>query len=200
MTMHAWRIVAATVSAIIIGALPFGGCGMFPREEAGGTTSEQKQPEQSEQVSAESCASRAKLYDSLKALAADSDLIVAGRVSGVKTVPDSEDVSLLSVDVTRGIKGASGVGYVTVRQEGFCGQERGKALAKGDTVLLFLDASGLSGNLASQYYVTGADAGVYQAADVKGSADGLTFDRVNKDSGDTLPASLTVDEVRKAVQ
>lgn len=76
----------------------------------------------------------------------------------------------------------------------------------GSNYLLFLVHSGLSGDLASQYYVTGADAGIYLAAATAkakvqtGTAteqdiSGGTFNRVNNDSGDNLPATLTVDEV-----
>lgn len=154
--------------------------------------------------------SRVKMYDSVKAITDDSDLVVVGTVADQKVVQDIDDetdFTLSTVKVITTKKGDAGDETVIVRQTGSTKNQTAGAMMKtGSTYLLFLVHSGLSGDLASQYYVTGADAGIYLApATAKAKAQtgtateqdisGETFNRVNSDSGDNLPATLTVDEV-----
>ena len=157
--------------------------------------------------------SRVKMYDSVKAITDDSDLVVVGTVADQKVVQDIDDetdFTLSTVKVITTKKGDAGDETVVVRQTGSTKNQTAGAMMKtGSTYLLFLVHSGLSGDLASQYYVTGADAGIYLAsATAKAKAQtgtateqdisGETFNRVNSDSGDNLPATLTVDEVPAA--
>jgi len=60
-------------------------------------------------------------------------------------------------------------------------------LVRGGQYALFLTPTMLSGEAASQYYVTGAEAGIYVR-------DGDVFRRVATDSGDTLPDTLDIAE------
>ena len=154
--------------------------------------------------------SRVKMYDSVKAITDDSDLVIVGTVADqrvVQDIDDETDFTLSTVKVITTKKGDAGDETVVVRQTGSTkNQTAGAMMKSGSTYLLFLVHSGLSGDLASQYYVTGADAGIYLAsATAKAKAQtgtateqdisGETFNRVNSDSGDNLPATLTVDEV-----
>ena len=154
--------------------------------------------------------SRVKMYDSVKAITDDSDLVIVGTVADqrvVQDIDDETDFTLSTVKVITTKKGDAGDETVIVRQTGSTKNQTAGAMMKtGSTYLLFLVHSGLSGDLASQYYVTGADAGIYLApATAKAKAQtgtvteqdisGETFNRVNSDSGDNLPATLTVDEV-----
>ena len=157
--------------------------------------------------------SRVKMYDSVKAITDDSDLVIVGTVADqrvVQDIDDETDFTLSTVKVITTKKGDAGDETVVVRQTGSTKNQTAGAMMKtGSTYLLFLVHSGLSGDLASQYYVTGADAGIYLAsATAKAKAQtgtateqdisGETFNRVNSDSGDNLPATLTVDEVPAA--
>lgn len=60
-------------------------------------------------------------------------------------------------------------------------------LVRGGQYALFLTPSMLSGDAASQYFVTGAEAGIYVR-------DGDVFRRVAADSGDTLPDTMELGE------
>ena len=158
--------------------------------------------------------SRAKTYSSLNALADDSDLVVVGKVTSAKVardLADSTDFTLVDIDVLRAIKGdASADTTLTVRQTGSAEQKSPETLlAKDDVFMLFLTKSGLSGEQASQYYVTGANAGVYELKDqsaqteaklTSNDAQATTFARVNTDSGDNLPMTLDLTEVEEAAK
>lgn len=136
--------------------------------------------------------------------------MIVGTVADQKVVQDIDDetdFTLSTVKVITTKKGDAGDKTVVVRQTGSTkNQTAGAIMTTGSTYLLFLVRSGLSGDLASQYYVTGADAGIYLASTTAkakaqtGSAteqdiSGETFNRVNCNSGDNLHATLTVDEV-----
>ena len=105
---------------------------------------------------------------------------------------------------------------VEVRQIGSVDQQTGVEMLNADQVyLLYLTPSGLSGDLASQYYVTGAEAGIYEATSGGSSnpsvlkstsqadsekADKVSFSRVELDTGDTLPATVTLPEAEEQAQ
>lgn len=165
--------------------------------------------------------SRVQLYDSVASIADDSDLVITGKVSSTKVVRDVDDLTdftILDVTVAQVLRGTLDVDHVTVRQTGSANQGSAeRLLSEGSVVMLFLTSSGLPGNLATQYYVTGANAGVYTVSDDMSSAawdalrpmsDGRSaatdaafpsFERLNPDSGDTLPESLTGIEVTAAI-
>lgn len=147
-------------------------------------------------------------------LADDSDAIVVGTVTGQTVergiLDEYTDFTVNDVETLNVVKGDDAVKageMVKVRQTGSADQPSGETfLQQGDTYLLYLTLSGLDGDLAGQYYVTGATAGVYQAfGGVKApgrivepqsdSADDDVFRRVNMDSGDTLPAFIALDQV-----
>ena len=70
-------------------------------------------------------------------------------------------------------------------------------LEVGQDYLLFLTPTGLSGGAASQFYITGGTAGYYRstAGPTGDRADaGATFGKVG-DEGDTLPTTLTADQI-----
>lgn len=159
--------------------------------------------------------SRAKTYSSLNALADDSDLVVVGKVTDTKVardLDDSTDFTLVDIDVLRAVKGdASADTTLTVRQTGSAEQKSPETLLdKDDVFMLFLTKSGLAGEQASQYYVTGADAGVYELAEQNAQTEeklaaddaraDVSFDRVNTNSGDELPATLKLADVEEAAK
>ena len=190
--------ILAMVAALSI-ALGVGACGSGTTAQTSGNATTSKGEN-----------SRAKMYDSVKAITDDSDLVVVGTVADQKVVQDIDDetdFTLSTVKVITTKKGDAGDETVVVRQTGSTKNQTAGAMMKtGSTYLLFLVHSGLAGDLASQYYVTGADAGIYLASATAkaktqtGTATEQdiseeTFNRVNSDSGDNLPATLTVDEV-----
>ena len=193
--------ILAMVTALSI-ALGVGACGSGTTAQTSGNATTSKGE-----------ISRVKMYDSVKAITDDSDLVIVGTVANqrvVQDIDDETDFTLSTVKVITTKKGDAGDETVVVRQTGSTKNQTAGAMMKtGSTYLLFLVHSGLSGDLASQYYVTGADAGIYLAsATAKAKAQtgtateqdisGETFNRVNSDSGDNLPATLTVDEVPAA--
>lgn len=66
----------------------------------------------------------------------------------------------------------------------------------GGTYLLYLTPSGLEGELASQFYFTGANAGIYEAADAGNARRGTPagFVQADPEEGESLPSSVTVEE------
>lgn len=157
--------------------------------------------------------SRAKLYGSVDELAADSAAVLVGRVDATDVTRDVDgatDFTLATVTVLKAVKGSADAdGTVTVRQTGSAAQRTPETLLRtGDVALLFLAESGLPGDQAGQYYITGAGAGLYEAADDYAAAlrsvapgeaeqavDAATFNRVDTDSGDTLPATLRIGDL-----
>ena len=165
--------------------------------------------------------SRVTLYDSLSEMSDASDLIVVGTVSSqevVRDITEEDDFTVSSFNVTRVVKGADAKAgdVVEVRQIGSVDQQTGVEMLNADQVyLLYLTPSGLSGDLASQYYVTGAEAGIYEATSGGSSnqsvlkstsqadsekADKVSFGRVELDTGDTLPATVTLPEAEEQAQ
>ncbi|MBT1172573.1 hypothetical protein JS528_04215 [Bifidobacterium sp. MA2] len=159
--------------------------------------------------------SRVTLYASVDQLAEDSDLIIAGQVTDTTTardIDDSADLTLATVTVLETLKGETpDANEAIVHQTGSREQHTPNTLytpntllSRGDVVLLFLVHSGLGGNLAEQYYITGAGAGMYRMTDAESplsidDMDNVSFHRVNTDSGDDLPDVLSVEELRNGI-
>lgn len=154
--------------------------------------------------------SRATLYSSVADLASASDAVVVGSVASKKVAADIDgttEFTLSTIDVSSVLKGDVQQGaQIVVRQTGSANQPSGETfMTEGTTYLLYLVKSGLDGDLASQYYITGATAGLYAAQQTAAakSANGAsasaaqTFSRVNPDSGDTLPATVTQEDALK---
>lgn len=131
--------------------------------------------------------SRATLYDSIDALAADSSAIVVGAVALQRTegdytissfvVESSPTNPQLGANLEDGAQAIEPGDVVEVRQM------TDPRLVRGGRYALFLTETGLPGDAAGQYYVTGAVAGIYVR-------DGDGFRRVVPDSGDTLPETI----------
>ena len=136
-----------------------------------------------------SSGSRHKLYDSIDALAAESSVIVVGTVTEQRgdttTTISSVEVSNTPANPQLGA-GLDGEHVpVVVGDAVEVRQDVAPFLAPGGEYMLFLTPSMLPGDAASQYFITGAEAGLYQR-------DGDRFRRVVMDSGDTLPETITV--------
>ncbi|HKP07778.1 MAG TPA: hypothetical protein VJU58_11055 [Microbacterium sp.] len=144
-----------------------------------------------------SSGSRATLYESLEALAADSSVIVIGTVTGQSTVagPSGDSSTTVStVEVTNAPSNPQLGGNlegdlvtVAVGDVVEVRQDTGPLLMQGEEYLLFLTPSMLPGDAASDYFITGAVAGLY-------ARNGDEFRRVVLDSGDTLPETFTIAE------
>jgi hypothetical protein len=127
-----------------------------------------------------------------------------GRVSAqrvVRDVDDSTDFTLSTVIVDRALQGKP-ASTVVVRQVGSKAQQAPAALMRtGSTYLLYLTDSGLKGDLASQYYVTGGDAGLYGDPSAAGAGPGSraataetppsSFQQLSPDPIDKLPAQVS---------
>lgn len=157
--------------------------------------------------------SRHKLYESLTDLIGDAGRVVAGSVvSQTETVEHELTLTVSTFEVEREFQPESlgvelherarpenalgplparqpGAGEtIVIRQYGSATAQTNVAplLIPGETYLLFINLSGLEGSAASQYYVTGSDAGIYLEAGVPSE-----FERVSKEAGDVLPTVVT---------
>lgn len=146
--------------------------------------------------------SRVRIYSSAAEMASDSVAVVVGTVADTDTVDDIDattDFTVSNFNVNKVLKGDLAEGSsITVRQLGSEEQMAPATLLEpGTTYLLYLTASGLGGNLASQYYVTGGNAGLYSAASTAAkarSADASTsqqFTQLDPEEGEDLPQSIT---------
>lgn len=162
--------------------------------------------------------SRVRIYESMVELEDDSPLIITGEISRTSVIRDIDDITdftLLDVKVSQTLKGTVNSGSIIVRQNGSAEQGSAETLLQtGDVVMLFLTPTDLPGEQSSQYYVTGATAGVYRVTDdtqqswnvlrsQHGNASDAwqpVFERVNVDSGDELPSELTPAQVYEQVK
>ena len=72
-------------------------------------------------------------------------------------------------------------------------------LGAGGRYLLFLTPSGLAGPLASQYYITGVDAGVYLMRVGDKIAPDMQVSQFHRNDGDVLPNSPTLADIARSV-
>jgi len=150
--------------------------------------------------------SRTKLYDGVAALAKDSSEIVTVSVTDRSSVADIEPTTKFTLStatvtsVVKSVRGLAPGASIIVRQTGSPG-ESGAApfLEEGRQYLLFLTPSGLERSRGDQYYVTGAEAGLYEAAEQRGAAQGsehgATYVQMQRDEDDDLPATLSPDQI-----
>lgn len=204
-----------TMPCVLIGALitaMLSGCSSPYALEDVRSSSSNEEPTYSNSIG--DSYSRTKLYDSIDALASDSAAIIVGTIRQSSIVQDIPHVTMdftihdvLVLDVIRGSIQAGD--SIIVRQMGSVNwnSEIGTILDEGETVLLFLERSGLDGELASHFYVTGATAGIYrldpmdavQMTDMTPgqlSKTDLHFIRMDADSGDLIPGNLTLASLR----
>lgn len=145
--------------------------------------------------------SRLRLYSNVAELAADSKLVIEGAATGQSVADDIDpttDFTLSEVKIVKLLRGAKNIKAgesIVVRQTG-SGKQAPPVpiLVPGQVYLLYLTPSGLHGPLSSQYYITGANAGIYRQpstglAAVAGTA--TQFSQVQRQTGENLPASLS---------
>ncbi|MFT4295713.1 MAG: hypothetical protein QM582_09910 [Micropruina sp.] len=165
------------MSALVVSALLFSACGGLGGE-----------------------GSRHQIYASLEELIGDSALIVAGTVSGVSAVNQGmaqtaatvsvavryfpEDLGRAPSDGGDPADPPRSASSVRVLQVGTPWMGPAPTLQPGSSYLLFLSRSGLDGDFADVYFVTGGVAGMYRGVD------GTRFTRVS-DEDPGLPATIT---------
>ena len=149
--------------------------------------------------------SRVRLYGSVSEMVEDSALVVTGRVVETRTVQDIDehtDFTLSTVEVRESNQAKTG-DLITVRQ--FGSDEQAPLvplLVTGQDYLLFLTSSGLKGELASHYYVTGSNAGIYELADDSKAGRGTQEPwarQVAPTEGEDLPVDLDQSTVEQLV-
>lgn len=161
-------------------------------------TDSNEHTEDSGEHAAGSHMTRVRLYASVGELASDSTAVVVGTVTDQHSAADIDgvtDFTLSTVQVSRVVAGdVTQGGDVVVRQFGSAAQAAPTPLLEpGATYLLYLTASGLQGDLASQFYVTGGNAGLYRASGGSGKrALAGNFKQVDAQEGEQLPAELSV--------
>lgn len=139
---------------------------------------------------------REKTYASLDELNADSTLVVVGTPTRQEVVQDIEpdmDFTLSTFEVQSTQKGEAPAS-ITVRQTGSTAQGAPAGiLTTGQQYLLYLVPSGLPGEQASQYYVTGLTAGIYTGAETREeTTTGSTFTQAEPDPADNLPPTIEI--------
>lgn len=147
--------------------------------------------------------SRVRLYANVGELAADSKLVVTATVTSQSVADDIDprtDFTISRMTILKSMRGSDSVkagDEVVVRQLGSSEQAPPVPLLdQGQVYLLYLTPSGLTGKLAEQYYVTGANAGIYvqqsaSKASVGSSAEGSTYVQVQRQNAENLPPSLS---------
>lgn len=145
--------------------------------------------------------SRSDIYDSLNDMDDATDVVVTGEVRSQKTAYDIDDITaftLAQVYVSSVEKGEIEQNKsITVRLSGTTEQS---PLKNGAKYAFFLVHSGLEGALATQYYVTGSTAGIYEIAGREDRSETVrNLVRVDKGSGDTLPETLSLSDLEAAI-
>lgn len=146
--------------------------------------------------------SRVRLYSNVAELAADSKLVVEGTATGQFVADDVDpttDFTLSKMKIVKVLRGADTINVgnsIVVRQMGSDKQTPPvPILVPGQVYLLYLTPSGLDGALSSQYYITGANAGIYvqPSTGLAPAAAGTEtqFAQVQRENGENLPASLS---------
>lgn len=138
-----------------------------------------------------SSGSRHALYDSNDAMVLDSTDIVVGTVQG-ESVDGDATVATVVVENTPGNPSLGSnvdadAGTIQVGDEIEVRQQIDEKLRTGTQYLLYLTPTMLPGDAADQYYITGAEAGMYVR-------DGDVFRRVITDTGDTLSETISISE------
>ena len=154
--------------------------------------------------------SRTKLYSSMQELVDDTPLIVTGTVGNTrvdKDVDGRSHVTLHDVEIMNVVKGDAQPGETIVLRQ--TGKDDPSILKDSETALLFLLPSGLPGDLADQFFPKGVYAGIYMpddgndlavlssSAEDNASADGVDFSRLITDSGDDLPETISLGDIRR---
>jgi hypothetical protein len=138
-----------------------------------------------------SSGSRHALYDSDDAMVRDSTDIVVGTVQGSSV---DGDATVATIEVENAPTNPSLGSNIDAETETIevgdvieVRQQTDPKLSTGSQYLLYLTPTGLSGEAAEQYYITGAVAGMYVR-------EGDVFRRVVPDSGDTVSETISISE------
>ena len=161
---------------------------------------------------------RSELYDSIEGLAADSSLIAVVEVESHEVLSPASDrgipytlskVSVISTFAPEALAGElpksasanthTAGSELVVRQMGTTEVKTpAPLLSVGRHYLLFLTPSMLEGDSASQFYVTGGSAGVFDAPDDVATRRGDSeFTHGPFEEGDTLPDTLSTKDLVK---
>lgn len=142
--------------------------------------------------------SRVRSFASESELSSASDLVVIGTVtkqSSVKAKDFVDDLLISTISLERDLKGKADA-KMNVRQfQVQIDGEKSTDLKVGKSYLLYLTLTGLQGDAADDYYVTGVDSGIYEQ--VLSATAEKKYTRVAHLQGDKLPESLTESEVSK---
>lgn len=144
--------------------------------------------------------SRAKLYDSIFELSADSSLVVVGKVSDQNVAdgsPAPQTISTIEVferfspeglgrDLPKEAPPASDSLTLHIRQPGTTDMDFLPApiLKKGESYLLFLAPTMLEGDVGDDFFITGGQPGFF-------TVEGDSFTRVVTDTDDKLPRKIS---------
>ncbi|MFJ2370624.1 hypothetical protein [Microbacterium sp. NPDC087665] len=155
--------------------------------------------------------SRHTLYPDVTSLAADSSAVVDVVVESQEVVQAEIPYTLSTVTVVEpfqpkalaaNLDAAAPVAAaetLVIRQLGSTEEVTVPAplLKVGERYLLFVTATMMEGEASSQFYVTGVSAGIYESEIVGEARAGEvgTYTRVDPESGDTLPATLSASEL-----
>lgn len=199
MSMNGYQLVRVSKYAIAVstalsaGILLVGLCACSETEPSVNS-------EQDAQVSTGFSFSRAQMFSSLEDLSSASDAIIVGNVMSQSCVYDIDQYTpftLAEVEVASVEKGSIKRGEtIIVRQTALL---ENSLVVDGDSYLFYLMNSGLDGDLGNQYYITGATAGLYRSASAAVRSIDSTFERVDLESGDSLPESVSTEEVESAI-
>mgnify|MGYP001048322345 CR=1 FL=1 len=153
--------------------------------------------------------SRVQHYASLDELSDASAVVVVGSVVDQTVARDIDElteftISTVQIDEVVKSDGTHQAGdTIQVRQLG--GGEQAAptpVLSTESKYLLYLTPSGLAAPLDSQFYVTGANAGVYASAGASARGTEVTseFLQVDAEPGEQLPSVIEVDDALRAAQ
>lgn len=146
------------------------------------------------------CVSRPYFYDSEQALAADCNTIVVGTVLSQDDAYDMDPLipdTRARVQIISTKKGsAMPEEEVVIRQTGDISLS---ILENGATYLFYLNDCPSKADETKQYYITGVTAGAFKlsgstsspAQRIRQNSSSIKFERVDKESGDILPDTLS---------
>lgn len=143
-------------------------------------------------------ASRVELYSSVAELADASPEIIIGQVERQTVTADIDEITdftISEVVITDVIKSSLGLEIgdkVKVRQIGSPDLEPpAPLLTSQNGYLLYLTPSGLEGDLATQFYITGGNAGLYATSNDEQLRGGTAeYDQLQSTPGEGLPQTI----------
>lgn len=195
MSVH-YRRISTTAAGLAALGMIVGGCDTTTERPPEVAAS----PAASTGIDPGALVSRVRVYGSVEEMAGDSALVLVAHVSDEPLTviqgygdPKSAPLATLRLTAVEPIQGRTEAGdivRVAVESSWSDGQLRSEKFTAGETYLVFLTP--LGNREPGIYAVTGYVAGMFQQ-----TAAGV-FSRVDADGPDSLPATLSVDDVRAA--